>query len=89
MCKALPYDILIVKREILSKCCGLEHECEALGGHWGSLAWSLEVLGGPWGSLGGCLGCLGVPGGVPGGTKNGGGPLGASWDGPGRPLGWF
>ena len=36
---------------------------------------SLGVLGGPWGS--------------PRGTKNGGRSLGASWDGPGRPFGWF
>ena len=35
----------------------------------------LEVLGGPWE--------------VPGGTKNGGGSLGASWDGPGGALGCF
>ena len=34
-------------------------------------------------------GSLGVLGGVPAGTKNGGGSLGASWDGPGRPLGCF
>ena len=34
-------------------------------------------------------GSLGFPGGVPGGTKNGGGSLGASWDGPGGPLGCF
>ena len=40
------------------------------------------VLGGPWGSLE-------VPGEVPGGTKNGGCSRGASWDGPGRPLGCF
>ena len=57
MCKALPYDILILKRQVLSKCCGLEHECEALGGHWGSVGGSLgvskTVLGGPWRSLGG------------------------------------
>ena len=26
---------------------------------------------------------------VPGGSENGGGSRGASWDGPGRPLGWF
>ena len=37
MSKALPYHILILKRQVLSKCCRLEHECEALGGHWGSL----------------------------------------------------
>ena len=30
-----------------------------------------------------------VPGEVPGGTKNGGCSRGASWDGPGRPLGCF
>ena len=35
----------------------------------------LEVLGGPWE--------------VPGGTKNGGGSLGASWDGPGEALRCF
>ena len=39
--------ILILKRQVLSKCFGLEHECEALGGHWGSLGGSLEVLGDP------------------------------------------
>ena len=26
---------------------------------------------------------------VPGGSQNGGGSQGASWNGPGRPLGWF
>ena len=35
------------------------------------------------------LGVLGGPWGVPGGTKNGGGSLGASWDGPGEPWGVF
>ena len=35
------------------------------------------VLGGPWASLG-----------VPGGTKDGGASRGASWDGPGKPLGF-
>ena len=35
------------------------------------------------------LGVLGGPWEVPGGTKNRGGSLGASWDGPGRPLGCF
>ena len=60
MCKALPYDILILKRQVLSQCCGLEHECEALGGHWGS-------VGGPWESLRGSLGVLGGPWGVTGG----------------------
>ena len=34
-------------------------------------------------------GSLGVPVGVSGGTKNGGCSRGASWDGPGRPLGCF
>ena len=34
-------------------------------------------------------GSLEVPGGVPGGTKNGGGSLGASWDGPGGALECF
>ena len=57
MCKVLPYDILILKRQVLSQCCGLEHECEALGGHWGSVGGSFgvskRVLGGPWRSLGG------------------------------------
>jgi len=57
MCKVLPYDILILKRQVLSQCCGLEHECEALGGHWGSVGGSLgvskRVLGRPWRSLGG------------------------------------
>ena len=56
MCKVLPYDILILKRQVLSQCCGLEHECEALGGHWGSVGRSLgvseRVLGGHWRSLG-------------------------------------
>ena len=112
MCKALPYDILILKRQVLSKCCGLEHECEALGGHWGSLGGSLGVLGDPWegpggslevpkevpkevlgdpsGSLGRSLEVLGGPWeGLIGGTKNGGCSRGASWDGPGRPLGCF
>ena len=60
MCKVLPYDILILKRQVLSQCCGLEHECEALGGHWGS-------VGGPWGSLRGSWGVLGGPWGVTGG----------------------
>ena len=49
ICKALPYDNFILKRQVPSKCCGLEHECEALGGHWSSLGGSLEVLGGFWG----------------------------------------
>ena len=31
----------------------------------------------------------GDPGGTQGRRKNGGGSLGASWDGPGSPLGWF
>ena len=68
MCKVLPYDILILKRQVLSQCCGLEHECEALGGHWGSVGGSLgaskRVLGGPWrslGFLGGPWGVLEVP----------------------------
>ena len=42
---------------------------------------------------GGLWGVPGVVSGDPGGTqgrrKNGGGSLGASWDGPGSPLGWF
>ena len=66
MCKVLPYDILILKRQVLSQCYGLEHECEALGGHWGSvggfLGASKRVLGGPWRSLG----FLGGPRGVTG-----------------------
>ena len=32
---------------------------------------------------------MGVPGVVPGGTKDGGASFGASWDGPGEPLGCF
>ena len=48
-----------------------------------------EVLGDPWGSLGKALEVLGGPWGVPGGTKNEGCSWGASWDGPGRPLGCF
>ena len=55
MCNVLPHDILILKRQVLSQCCGLEHECEALGGHWGfvgrSLGISERVLGNPWRSL--------------------------------------
>ena len=35
------------------------------------------------------LGVLGGPWEVPGGTKNGGGSLGASWDGPGEALRCF
>ena len=74
MCKALPYDILILKRQVLSKCCALEHECESLGGHWGSLGVfqglsKMEVvllgrpgmvLGGPWGAFGGIGASLGL-----------------------------
>ena len=86
MCKVLPDDILILKRQVLSQCCGLEHECEALGRHWQSLGSSLEILGGPQGRP---WRSLGVPGGIPGGTKNGGCSRGASWDGPGRPFGSF
>ena len=46
-------------------------------------------LGVPRGSLGVSQESLGVPEGVPRGAENGEASLGASWDGPGGPLGWF
>ena len=47
---------------------------------------SLEVLEVPRDVLGGVPES---PWEVPGGSQNGSGSLGASWNGPGRPLGWF
>ena len=50
---------------------------------WGH---AFGVLGGPWGSIGGALGSFGCLLGGPWASLE---ALGASWDRPGEPLGYF